>query len=354
MRGDRREFLRQVGQGLGGLAGLLASGTGARADRLRILGSPESGGPGSVVAVGRDSPDLRRFLATIRIAPGQGHGTLHVLWLQASAGTAGPALAMATLEDAREAGALLVTERAQASVPSLIVENRGKAYVLLLAGEILLGGKQNRVLREDLLLAPGSGPLDVGVYCVEQGRWTGSTRSFESAGTFAAPTLRARVMEKADQQRIWATIEQYAIRAQAASPTRSYQEIYQKREVKEHLAQVGREIDQRPPAGALGAAVFVGQGLAGLDLFFDAGLFAREWPKLLGAYALEVYQRAVEPVPDTQRLRERVEGLLQLAGKAEGTLRASPGAGQLFEFLAPGLKGAALLFEGRVVHAAVL
>lgn len=39
----------------------------------------------------------------------------------------------------------------------------------LLAGEILLGGKQNRVLTEDILLPPGSGPRNVGVYCVEGG-----------------------------------------------------------------------------------------------------------------------------------------------------------------------------------------
>ena len=122
-------------------------------------------------------------------------------------------------------------------MPELIVENRSKSHVLLLAGEILLGGKQNRVLSEDILLPPASGPRNIGVYCVEQGRWAGRAH-FDAKGSFAAPGLRSSVMEKAPQGRIWAEVERYARRAQAASPTQSYQEVYEKPEVREHLAGV--------------------------------------------------------------------------------------------------------------------
>ena len=80
------------------------------------------------------------------------------------------------------------------------MENRGKAHVLLLAGEILVGGKQNRVLREDILLPPLSGPRPIGVYCVEQGRWNEGRRDFESKSTFADPGLRRKVYDRVDQQ----------------------------------------------------------------------------------------------------------------------------------------------------------
>src|SRR6185312_11829911 len=97
---------------------------------------------------------------------------------------------------------LLITERGSATVPELIVDNRGKLHVLLLAGEILVGGKQNRVLKEDVLLPPASGARNLGVYCVEQGRWNIGRTDFDSKSTLASPSLRSRLMQKADQAQV--------------------------------------------------------------------------------------------------------------------------------------------------------
>ncbi len=346
MHTNRRDFLRVAGLGA---VSALALPAAARADRIRILGW---GGPEASIAIGQVSLDLRRFLAGVRVGEARGHGDLLVFWLH-GAGLAG-ALDVATLEEARARGALLISEREQATVPELIVENRGKVHVLLLAGEILLGGKQNRVLSEDILLPPFSGPRNIGVYCVEQGRWAGRGKDFETKGTFAAPALRSRVMEKADQARVWGEVDKYSRLTGAPSPTRSYQEIYEKGEVKDHLKAVEQGIDHRAAPGALGAAVFVGGTLAGLDLFHDPGLFAREWPKLLRAQALDTYGRPRPPGWDAPRLRARAEEVLAGAAKGEGTVRGSAGVGQLFEFRVDRLRGSALLFDGRVVHTAIL
>ena len=346
MRANRRDFLRLVGLGA---AGALALPPAAWADRIRILGGS---GPEPSIAIGHVSLDLRRFLSGVRVGQARGHGDLLAFWLHGAAPAA--ALDVATLEEARSRGDLLITERDQATVPQLIVENRGKVHVLLLAGEILLGGKQNRVLSEDILLPPFSGPRNIGVYCVEQGRWAGRGKDFEAKGTFAAPALRSRLMEKADQGKVWGEVDKYSRLAGAASPTQSYQDIYEKPEVKDHLKAVEQGIDLRAAPGALGAAVFVGQALAGLDLFHDPGLFAREWPKLLRAQALDAYRRPIAPGWDEGRLRKRVEEVLGAAAKAEGILRGNAGVGQLFEFRVDGLRGAALLVDGRVVHTAIL
>jgi hypothetical protein len=223
-----------------------------------------------------------------------------------------------------------------------------------MAGEILLGGKQNRVLTEDLLLPPLSGPRAIGVYCVEQGRWAGRAKEFDARGTFAAPGLRSKVLERAGQGHVWAEVDQYARRAAAPSATGSYQAIYDKPEVKAHMEEAERGLDARAASGALGAAVFVGRTLAGLDLFFDPGLFAREWPKLLRAQALEVYGRPNAADGDEATARGRVEELLRVAAKVEGSLKTNAGAGRLFEFRAAGQRGSALVFESRVVHAAIV
>jgi len=344
---NRRDFLRALG--IGGTVGAVASPVAAWADRIRILGG--SGGAEPSFAVGKVSLDFQRFVAGVRVGEARGHGALLVFWLH---GAPSPALDVATLEEARSRGDLLLTERDQASVPELIVENRSKSHVLLLAGEILLGGKQHRVLREDILLPPLSGPRPIGVYCVEQGRWAGRTKDFETKGSFAAPSLRSRVMDKAPQAKVWAEVDAYSRRAAVSSPTRSFQDIYEKGEVKEHLADVERRIDHRTAAGALGAAVFVGQTLAGLDLFFDAGLFAREWPKLLRAHALETYGRSVHDKADESRLRAMIDNLLRAAVGAAGWVRRGLGVGRLVEFRVDRRRGSALVAEGQVVHVAIL
>ncbi|HSB69207.1 MAG TPA: DUF6569 family protein [Candidatus Methylomirabilis sp.] len=346
---DRREFVRWLGMGVAGAAWVRP--VAAWAERLRILGG--GGGPEPQVGTsGQSSPVFQRFLRDVRVGHTRSYGALRVFWLFGGSPT--PAMMVSALEEARARGDILITEREQATVPELKVENRGKSFVLLLAGEILLGGKQNRVLTEDMLLAPGSGPRHVRVYCVEQGRWAGRGNDFQAKGSFAAPGLRSKLMEKAPQARVWDEVNRYARRAGAASPTQSYQEIYEKPEVKAHLDVAEREIDHRSAPGALGAAVFVAESMAGLDLFFDAELFAREWPQLLRAQALDAYRLPRRSDSDEADSRQRVEDVLQAAGKAEGTLRSHSGVGQLFECRLKSQRATALLYEGLVVHAAIL
>jgi len=343
----RRSFLRLLATG-----GAIASSapTLALADRIRVL--PDGGGDGRVLLGTGRSAELGRALGGVTLGPATVQGGLAVLWLHAKDTAGGSPLEVLTLDESRARGVLTVIERAQASVPELIAENRGKAYVLLLAGEILIGGKQNRVLREDLLMPPHSGPRNVGVYCVEQGRWNEGRKDFNSRGSVVQPSVRSQVLRKAEQSRIWSGVAAASRNLQAPSATGSYQAIYDKPEVKSHLEETTRRFD---PAGTatVGAAAFVGSNLAGVDCFHSPGLFAREWPKLLRAYALDAYG-AKPGAWDESAARARTDGLLRAAARVEGDLRESVGAGRLFEFTLDGRRGAALLFEGRAIHVAIL
>jgi hypothetical protein len=345
MNALRRSFLRLLATA--GAAAVSAP-TLARADRIRVL--PDRGATTLGPLPGQNSPELGRALGRLTLGPAAIHGGLAVVWLQAKDTAGGPPLEILTLDESRARGVLTVIERAQASVPELIAENRGKAYVLLLAGEILIGGKQNRVLREDLLLPPHSGPRNIGVYCVEQGRWNEGRKDFDSLGSVVQPSVRSQVLRKAEQSRIWSGIATASRDLQAPSATGSYQAIYDKPEVAAQLEQATRSFD---PSAALGAAVFVGPSLAGVDCFHSPGLFAREWPKLLRAYALDAY-RTKPGAWDETAARARTDGLLRAAARVEGGLRESVGAGRLFEFTLDGRRGAALLFEGQAIHVAIL
>jgi hypothetical protein len=340
----RRQWIKVAGIAVGALAAPVS----AWADRLRILGEGE---PSQPFAMGQVSPDLQRWLAGIRVGDARRHSAMTVFWLLGT--HAGPPLDVGTLEEARTRGDLVIEELAQAAVPELVVENRSKSYVLLLAGEILLGGKQNRVLKEDILLPPSSGRRSIGVYCVEQGRWSGRAGTFDTRSSFAAPELRSRVMDKANQSAVWAEVDKYSRRVGASSATQNYQEVYEKPDVKKHLATIEQGIDSRTAPGATGAAVFIGSRLTGLDLFHDASLLAKQWRKLLRAHALDAYNHPASGA-DEKRLRSRVEDLLLNGSRAEGVLRGNAGVGQIFETRLDGLRASALVFDGRVPHAAIL
>ena len=80
----------------------------------------------------------------------------------------------------------------------LVLVNRGKRPVLLLAGELVSGGKQDRIIAKDRIVAPGADPLPLDVFCVEHGRWSSGSNSvppkpwFIPACANKPPWLRAR------------------------------------------------------------------------------------------------------------------------------------------------------------------
>ena len=242
MDSGRRQLLLQAL----GAVGAIAFPNGTSAQRRRVLGEASDihqSPPG-----GKPDGDLSSWLLSMRVGPAAAHASLLAFWLAAKDEPS--KFDITTLDEARRSGTLLITERAQATVPELIVDNRGKVPVFLLAGEILVGGKQNRILIEDVLLPPLSGVRPLGVYCVEQGRWNDGSREFSSKGSFAQPRLRSKLLEGAGQRQVWDSVAQ-ASREYLASPapTQSYQAIYDDQRIRAHADEVERTAQLRlPPA----------------------------------------------------------------------------------------------------------
>jgi ARG and Rhodanese-Phosphatase-superfamily-associated Protein domain len=342
----RRSLLQMLSVG----AGVVAVAAPARADRIRVL--PGGGASETPPGAGATGADLGRFLEGVRIGERRTYGGLTVFWLH---GVRGPTpLAIRTLDEARTRGELLVTERVNASVSELTIENRGAVHVLVLAGEILLGGKQNRIVLEDVLVPPRSGPLTLPVYCVEQGRWAGEAKGLAPREMVAAPKLRSQMLERSDQQRVWAEVQRYSQGVAAPSATQSYTAVHDKPEVQALQKDVETALGGKIAPGAQGAAVFASDSFIGIDLFQDGSLFAREWPKLLRAGTIETYGRRIDGKVDERRMRTHAEDLLKSAAGAMGPVRRGVGVGWLVELRLSRARGLALVAESQVVHAAIL
>ena len=148
---------------------------------------------------------VRAALAGVRPLVSQSHEGLTLLILEPRAlerlpgSETGTGRRWLTFAEAALRGVVRVQEAAAASVPSVVAEADG-VDVLLLDGDTIVGGLQNRIVNVSIWLKAGV-PTNIPVSCLEQGRWRdghdlGAGRSGErdfAAGQRADPSLRAMV-----------------------------------------------------------------------------------------------------------------------------------------------------------------
>jgi len=164
-----------------------------------------------------------------------------------------------------------------AEVNRLVLVNNSTRPLLLLAGEIVAGGKQDRVIGKDRIVPAESDPIDLSVFCVEPGRWVATSERFGtsaatyassgigsgngggSAGTLMAqPSVRAKAMADKDQNQVWAEVRKQqqameTVEVQAAAPTvsteeirstSSYAHVMENKDVKEKVDEVAKPIER--------------------------------------------------------------------------------------------------------------
>ncbi|MBZ5513413.1 MAG: hypothetical protein LAN62_00940 [Acidobacteriia bacterium] len=191
-------------------------------------------------------------------------------------------------------------ERGGASVNELVLLNESSRPLLLLAGEVVSGGKQNRIIGADLVVPPKSDPLPLTVFCVEHGRWSAGGGSFGSAKAIAHPEIRLQAQANKSQQGVWDSVSRAAGAVAAASPTQDYNAVLHSEAAQERVEKAARSIEvdyerelreQVGGRGAVGVVVAINGELVWSDVFPNAELFRKYWPKLLRSYVMEAESR---------------------------------------------------------------
>jgi hypothetical protein len=299
------------------------------------------------------SHPLRHFLETVQVTAPQEAAGLQVFGLRREAGTS---LSYTTLDDALAAGTLEVTEvNESGSVPTLRVRNKADTLVFLMAGEQLVGAKQNRVLNASLMVDART-DLPIPVSCVEAGRWGYRSHHFSSGGTSSHGHLRHKMAKQvtasyrssgrpaSDQGEVWREVARKLDTMGSSSPSSALHQAYQ-----DHMSRLGDVLGRLPvPEGCCGAAFALGGRLAGVDLFDKPETLAKLWPKLVRAYALDALEgaAAAEEALTPEAVREWL--LSATAAKAEPF--KSPGLGDDVRLEGPNLVGAGLVVREQPVH----
>jgi len=264
-----------------------------------------------------------------------------------------------SLDEALRNGALVIAEKGEGTVPVLVAENRGKRFILLLAGNVLAGGKQNRILRSDVLLPPHSGRIELPVFCVERGRWRGRRTSFDENPAMAAPTIRAGVHASKSQEDIWSDVEGYQQTLDVVSETEDLKAVTDSPAVRRALEEYRSAFARRLPSHTIGVVVVSHWRIIGADLFCNPRTFRKHRDRLIGSYGLDCYvtrrgfqspteRQIIAPVPVGRR---EIESFLRRVLRAEHTWTPTSGAGRLLRVRGPDLNGMALVRNDAVVHA---
>lgn len=264
-------------------------------------------------------------------------------------------LAYTTLDEALAGGQFQVTEISESgSVPTLRVVNKGLERVLMIAGEQLIGAKQNRVLNATIMVGPEA-VLDVPVSCVEAGRWGYRSRSFHSKGSSSHSHLRAMMSKQvsasyrttgkpsSDQQQVWREVDRKLRAMGSSSGSSELEKVYDDHQASLREALVGVKVSE----DWSGVAFAFGGRLAGLDLFDKPGTLTRLVPKLVRAYAIDAVEA---PRTDRSVGRAEVESWLQSLVKASYERFDSPGLGDDFRIQANTAVGAGLIVDDHPVH----
>jgi hypothetical protein len=216
-----------------------------------------------------------------------------------------------TMAEAAETGKFKIAELEEgASVNNLEVRNDTDKYVVLLAGEMIRGAKQDRIISYDTVIPPG-GKFDVDAFCVEAGRWTEVSKHFSYEKEMAPSSVRGTAQGKQDQGEVWAEVSKVNAKRGAVTATDALTASYDSEEfradVKEYERALKDVAQKRDVVGVI--VVAEGEVRAG-DVFANHDLFAAVWPQLLTSYAMDAALAGeLGEVPDAAAMEEYIAQL---------------------------------------------
>jgi len=262
--------------------------------------------------------------------------------------------ALETLESALEKGLARITETSlRGEVSFLLLKNTGDKPIIILDGEEVVGGKQNRIVNATLVIL-GNALVKIPVSCIQAGRWQGERADFDSTGSVFRARSRAVQMAsvahellqtgsfRSDQHAVWDEVSESLCELGVESSTSDFLEG---RERVAHRLEVFVEAI-RPSKNQIGSIFLNAQGVLGLEMLGAPDLFAKACDKVTRSFAFEVLS-----APDLNGTS--VEAATQWwdrTVKSRFTRHASPCAGEDIRVGTEDLIGSGLIWNDVLVH----
>lgn len=211
-----------------------------------------------------------------------------------------------------------------ASVNSLVIENHSDTAIYIMSGEVVQGGKQDRVIAEDIIAMPGEKYI-VPVFCVEPGRWQyqGDTPdaaapaeesgemiyAFTGYFNVASNSIRHTVKHEKSQSEVWARVGDVRNRNAVQGETTTYGDLARsQRFVKAQAAYLAALRDAFEAASdVVGVMAISGDKVLAMDVFATPQLFQQQYDGLLHAYLTEAITYGAAPTMEAKALSAAFE-----------------------------------------------
>jgi len=205
-----------------------------------------------------------------------------------------------TLDEALAAKKVVVHETKD--VNKLTIENVGEQDVFVQAGDVVKGGQQDRALAVDLIVAPKSGKVAVPSFCVESGRWNKRENEnddkFESSKkALSSNRLKLAARAARNQGQVWRGVgyEQSRLTdklkgdVKDSKSTTSYQLTLENKKLLDVVGAYVKKLTKSPDKqkDVIGYVAVINGKVNNADVYANADLFRKLWPKLLECSAIE-------------------------------------------------------------------
>ncbi len=287
------------------------------------------------------------FYARLSVGEPAVHGNLAVypVYLPGGGEELGDVLTMA---EAVEGGDFKIAELEEgASVNTLEVRNDTGKHVVMLAGEMVRGAKQDRIISFDTVIPPG-GKFNVDAFCVEAGRWNEVSEHFAYEKEMAPSSVRATAQGNRDQSRVWDEVSKVNAKRGAVTETDALTASYDSPEFQADVKKYEKALkDVAKNEDVVGVIVVAEGNVKAGDVFANHDLFAAVWPQLLTSYAMDAALAGeLGEIPEVAAMEEYMAQLEEAERETtfedETQNRSSLSAGEMNAY--------ELEYKGRALH----
>jgi hypothetical protein len=194
-------------------------------------------------------------------------------------------------------GVVELTERGEYLVDNInviMVENNSGKPLHIKSGEIIVGGRQDRVFAKDTIIPSTKGPHTIPVYCIEENRWSHYEKRFSYGGNTSSG-LQRLLDSSSNQTIIWNEIRNWLKTGnQKSSSFAAF--LHQKKTADTTKAYIRHFLQQLPliDSNTVGIIASTGNKILGADIFISPSFFYQTLPYLLEKYSMEAILSGTE------------------------------------------------------------
>jgi hypothetical protein len=175
----------------------------------------------------------------------------------------------------------------------LQVTNKSNQNIIIQSGEIVEGGKQDRMIAETKFIAPGKTDY-LNVFCIEKRRWDKNPKSFKHRGVGNSKVRKAMDVSKRQSQ-VWKEIDNQFAEKNKKSETWSYLQLENAATVDTGYIRYFTKKYIEDTSNIAGFIFITGNQIISTEIFATEALLKISFDQLLSSYVQTVVTKGAPP-----------------------------------------------------------